>query len=142
MGNVTTALVIVMFINLLSAITTISMANLYENGKAPTFCTVTGTAYETMSPNGILNTSDIPGLFPGNSQATSPTTGNIFTDVFNSIKNWMLSVPGLNYVYMIISSPACLITQLNLPGGIGGLIAGFWYCITVFLIIAFLWWRD
>jgi hypothetical protein len=40
----------------------------------------------------IVNNTNIPELMPGNADATSPTTGNIFTDVFTSIK--------LKYVYI------------------------------------------
>ena len=90
----------------------------------------------------IVDNRNISSLIPGTSEATSPTTGNIFTDVFTSIRNWILGVPGINYVYIILSSPACALQSLNLPIGMTPLLIAFWYTLNVFLIIAFLWWRD
>lgn len=140
MGNVTTALIFVLVLDLLMVISVINMQDLYDiAGEKPTFCSNQGTFFIN---NNIVNNSNIENLIPGTSEATSPTTGNIFTDVFSSIRNWILGIPGLNYVYIILSSPACAFQLLGLPPGISPLLIGFWYTLNVFLVIAFLWWRD
>lgn len=143
MGNVTTALIFVLTLNLLMAITVISMEELWsiDNAEAPpSFCANQGDLFYQNAKN-IVNNSNLETQIPGASEATSPTTGNIFTDVFSSIRNWILGTPGLNYLYVIVSSPACAF-QLLLPFELAPLLIGFWYMITLFLIIAFLWWRD
>ena len=143
MGNVTTALIFVLALNLLMAVSVVAMTQLWnaDNVDAPpTLCGDQGKLFRDNSQN-ILNNSNIVDNIPGASEATSPTTGNIFTDVFSSIRNWILGVPGLNYVYVILSSPACALGLL-FPVEISPLLIGFWYMITLFLIIAFLWWRD
>ncbi len=150
MGNYTTALTFVLFINLLMMITNVTIYNIAteENvdiNSRPNFYNCQGggnNLFMDCAQSQIVNNSNIPGLFPGSAETTSPTTGNIFTDVFTSIKNWMLQTPGLNYVYVVVSSPASIIGALNLPSPIGELLGGFWYALTIFLIIAFLWWRD
>ena len=35
----------------------------------------------------------------------SPTTGNLFTDIFSSVKSWFGSVTGLNYLINILAAP-------------------------------------
>ena len=142
MGNVTTALIFVLTLNLLMAVSVVAMTQLWnvDNTDAPpSFCSNQGDLFYKNS--NIVNNSNIENMIPGQAQATSPTTGNIFTDVFTSIRNWILGVPGLNYIYIIVSSPACAF-QLLLPPELSPLFIGFWYMITLFLVIAFLWWRD
>ena len=143
MGNVTTALIFVLVLNLLMAVSAIAMTQLWSEDNVdapPTFCSNQGDLFYKNSAN-IVNNSNIENIIPGASETTSPTTGNIFTDVFSSIRNWLLGQPGLNYLYIIVSSPACAL-QLLLPAQLTPLFIGFWYTMTVFLILAFLWWRD
>ena len=147
MGNLTTALMVVLTLNVLMFMTQASMINIAETS-TPNIFNCQGSMMGVYSENcsnadtAILDNSDVPALFPGTADATSPTTGNIFTDVFTSIKNWMLDTLGLKYVYNILSAPYNILKITGLPNEITFALSVFWYGLTAFLIIAFLWWRD
>ena len=148
MGNLTTALMVVLTLNILMFVVQASMNNIADAGNQPKIYNCEGTMLGTYSANcsagdtAILDNTDVPALFPGNSEATSPTTGNIFTDVFTSIKNWFLDTLGLKYIYNILTAPYNIIKIIGLPNEIEFALSTFWYGLTAFLVIAFLWWRD
>ena len=147
MGNLTTAVIIVVMLNVFMFLTQASLVGIKETDATNVYnCdgTMLGI-YSDDCQNGdmaLINNTNIPSLFPGSSQATSPTTGNIFTDVFSSIKNWMLDTLGLRYVFAILSAPYSMLSLMNLPHEFVFALGSLWYIISAFLIIAFLWWRD
>jgi len=139
MGNMTYGLVITLFLNLLMIITQFSMINLAGADASTVYhCdSIVANIYGN-GCTGITNTSNIEGHLPGRSEETSPTTGFSIIDVFSSILNWMLGVPGLKYVYIFVASPGNTIAMLNLPSPIGVLLGSFWYAMSIWFIIAFL----
>ena len=151
MGNLTTALMVVLTLNVLMFIVQASMDSIAISAgiESSNVYNCEGTMLGMYSPNcsagntAILDDSDVPGLFPGSAvTSTSPTTGNIFTDVFTSIKTWFLDTLGIKYVYNILAAPYNIIKIIGMPNEITFALSTFWYVLTAFVVIAFLWWRD
>ena len=145
MGNLTIATIFIVLANVLLWFSTIAMVSVNPTG---TFCyNVEGSIvgnHLVMGAN--MNTTtlnnDVLSQLPNTEGAVSTGSTGFFTDIFNNVLSWFKSAPGLKYVYGIVSSPYNIIKLLNLPTALTWVISAWWYGITVFLIIAFLWWRD
>jgi len=136
MGNLTTSLVVVLMINAFlimgqSAITSI-------NPQASNFLTGSKTPLYSFSQNGTLNESNINDKLPSTDSSVSVTTGNIFTDTWNAVKNWFLQSTGINYVLGILSAPYNFLKAIMLPNEFVLIIGSLWYMLTLYLIINFL----
>jgi len=136
MGNLTTSLVVVLMINAFlimgqSAITSI-------NPQASNFLTGSKTPLYSFSQNGTLNESNINDKLPQTDSSVSVTTGNIFTDTWNAVKNWFLQSTGINYVLGILSAPYNFLKAIMLPNEFVLILGSLWYMLTLYLIINFL----
>ena len=83
--------------------------------------------------------SSLPG---GGSTSISPDTGNVFTDMFTSIKEWLINSVGLGWVLNMLTAPKVLLSLMlpNTPALVWSITA-LWYGITLFIIVAFIWGR-
>lgn len=145
MSNLTTALTFVMILNVLMWFGQVSMLELNEDGTVYFNCE--GTMLEMFDKNNCngtyeLDDSETVSDLPTAEEDISATTGNIFTDMFSSIKDWFNDVTGLNYLYAILKAPYNLLKAIGLPNEIVFGLGALWYAITFFLIIAFFWGRD
>jgi hypothetical protein len=75
---------------------------------------------------------------PESEDSVSAETGNVFTDLFRTAKNWILNTAGAQYVIGILGAPAQLLNGMNLPTSVVWFIATMWYGIFIFLIISWL----
>lgn len=82
--------------------------------------------------------SDLPG---GGATTISPDTGLSFTDIFTSIKSWLVDSTGLGWVLSILSGPKVILSLLGLPNGAAWAITALWYGVTLFMLVAFIWGR-
>lgn len=87
-------------------------------------------------------TTDVLGQLPGGESSVSAETGNIFTDIFSSIKGWLGEATGINYVIDIVNALPNFLKALGLPAAFVFMIGSLWHTMTVFLIILLLWGRD
>lgn len=86
--------------------------------------------------------SDVGGKLPGGeSTSVSVDTGVVYTDTFTSIKSWFVDVTGLGYVLGILSGPKIILTAMGAPEALAWAITAFWYTVTLFLLVAFIWGR-
>jgi hypothetical protein len=89
------------------------------------------------------STYDVTGQNPGDrlpdtSISVSPTTGNIFTDTFNTLKNWFMENTGLGYVVNILAGPSSFFKAVGLPAEISFILGAMWYAIGLYFLIAFI----
>jgi hypothetical protein len=143
MGNLTTALVFVLTLNVFIWISQMAILEVNPSGTEFFNCSnsiVNGVSTGCSSGTGtVLNANPLDNL-PESNQVSS--SSNPFTDLFNSILGWFKNVTGLNYVISIVSAPYNLLVAIGLPTAIAGALGVLWYGITFFLILSFLWWRD
>lgn len=145
MGNLTVALSFVMILNVLMFSGQATMLNLDKDSTIYYNCE--GTLMETFDKNKCVGTpeldeSDIESILPDAEENISPETGNIFTDIFSSIKNWFSKIRGIKYLYNILKAPYNIVKAIGLPQEIAYGLGALWYGTTLFLIVAFFWGRD
>lgn len=145
MGNSLTALIFVITVNMLMFIAQISIMEL---GYDTEVFHCKGSLIESFdkskcsSGNYSLDDSGITETFPETQGSISPTTGNLFTDIFVNIKRFFSETLGLEYVYSIVKAPYSFLGMLNLPSSLSFIIGTFWYAITFFIIVSFMWGRE
>lgn len=148
MGNMTTAFIFVMALNLIMWLTQASMLNLAIEYNAPSVafmhCNETVLGLYSSDCENYVPPDDrkVDQIFPSNAESTSPSTGNIFTDVFNSIKGWFLDVLGLKYIIAIVSAPMVFLKIAGVDPTVANMIGTVWYGLTTLMVIVFMWWRD
>lgn len=91
--------------------------------------------------NYTLN-EDVLGKLPAGEGSVSPETGNIFTDIFSSMKAWIADTTGLNYIVAYINAFPNFLKILNLPAAFVFVVGSAWHTINVFALILLLWGRD
>jgi hypothetical protein len=138
MGNLTTATAFIVFANILMWFCALAMLNINPDG---TFC----YNYEgSIIEQGVISSNssvvdNIPGA-EGGSVVSGST--NIFTDIFNSITNFLKTAPGIKYIYGVVTAPANILTCMGLPYEFGVGVGVVWYLISFLVLIAFMWGRD
>jgi len=63
------------------------------------------------------------------------TEGGFFTDVFSTIKNWFLSIPGAKYVVGMVNAVPNFFKALGLPPEISFALGFIWYVMVIFLLV-------
>lgn len=143
MGNLLTATIVIVLVNVLMWFTSIAMMDINPNGDQ---CfsldgSIIGEQVAKTSSNYIINGSFIDDL-PGAEGTISPSSGNVFTDIFNNILGWLKSAPGIKYIYGVVASPYNILKCTGLPElfivGLGTL----WYLLSFLVLISYLWGRE
>ena len=149
MGNLSTAFIFVVTLNLLFILAQASIVMMGAAESETSFlhfynCEGTILGRFTQECQSVVNTNNIQNDLP--SAANTPSTsGNVFTDLFTAILGFLAQIPGVNYVLTIATAPVTVISVIApspdlLPFRI--IIGGFWYAISIFVIFAFAAWRD
>lgn len=140
MGNLTTALVIVLAINVVLFLAQASMIGI--NPDASQFYKCEGTMLSTFDKQNCISGSNYDlnkgvgqdGL-PSGSPTIETNTGNIFTDTFNAVRSWLLTSLGLQYLFDLLSAPYTFLQLFGLPAAFAFALSALWYGVTLFLLI-------
>jgi len=147
MGNLTTAMVFVLTLNVLMFLTQATILQLNPDaGQNSFFSNQNQILYDYDKNKGVgdpvLDTANTYDNLPSSEQGISPDNNNPFTDVFKSAKNWLSEKTGAKYLGQIVSAPYNMLKAMNLPNAFSFAIGTLWYGVTLFLIIAFIFGRD
>ena len=143
MGNLTTATIFVVALNVLMFLVSTAMLNINPDGSV-CYHAEGSVIGETMSEQGNLSVSETDALDELPSSAGTVTIGDAigFTDIFNNILGWMKTAPGIRYVYGVVSAPYNILKCLNLPAEFVVAVGTLWYLTTLLVLVAFLWGRE
>lgn len=83
-------------------------------------------------------TQDVSGNLPTGQGAVLPDTGNFFTDLFSSMKNWFLDLPGVKYVVGVVTAVPNTLKAMGLPPELSFALGAIWHVITFVLLIAWM----
>lgn len=75
---------------------------------------------------------------PTSATSVDATTGGVFTDLYNTVKNWFGSIPGVKFVTGLVGAPASFLKGMNLDPDFANLIGGAWWVITTMMIVTYL----
>lgn len=141
MGNLTTAFLIVLCINVLLWFSQIAITDINPEGTQ--FFNYDGSMISDFDAgNHTLNDENVGDFLPETSGSISPETGNFWTDPIGSIKEWFMDTTGLTYLKNIVSAPFNFLGSLGLPEQARYGLGVIWYAVTIFLLIAFIFGRD
>lgn len=146
MTNVTKALLIVLSINLLFFFGQYSMGQINPDGTQ--FYNCNGSILSEFDVNRcdgeyfLVDSDYAAENLPQGESGVSPETGNIFTDIFNTGRNWLLDTSGVRYLINIVGAPVSFLSAIGLPDAFVWGIGALWYGLTFFLIIGWLLGRE
>lgn len=146
MSNLTSALVIVMMVNVVLFLGQMAVNEISSDG--PQFTQCEGSLLGAFDVNNCatsnysLDDSDPADKLPTGESSVAPDTGNIFTDIFTSARSWVLDSLGLKYVVGILSAPSNFLKALGVPPAFAFAIGALWYGVTLFLLISWIMGRD
>lgn len=135
-GSIGQALTIVMAINLMLWFGQIAVLSVNPDGVQ--FFNKEGSLINQYDAGNYTLSDDPLNQLPTSESSVSVTTGNIFTDLFTTVKNWFLDTTGLSYILNVLSAPMSFFKAIHLPPEFAYGLGAMWYGITLFLIIAFI----
>ena len=139
MNNVVQALMIVVFLNSMIFLTQVSMINI--NPDSTIFFEYEGSniaKFDVSDGDYVLN-DDISSELPETGNPVAVSLGsNVFTDLFSTLKNWLLKIPGAKYVLMIVNAVPTYIKYFGFPAEIAFALGTMWHIITFVLVIIFI----
>lgn len=120
------------------------------NAEATVFTNCPGSLYGSYEANNCTNISRFmlantnpAGRLPSAESSISVETGNIFTDSFTGLRNWISTVgAGLSILGDLLSAPYVFLTALHLPAAFVGVVGTLWYAFSLFLVVAWLFGRS
>jgi hypothetical protein len=143
MADLTNALVIVLSINLFLFL---GQAAINDIGGTTQFYNCQGSLLESTNQYGCTSQYQLDDNYgerlDTGTSGVSATSGNIFTDTFVAIKNWLLESTGVGYLFSILSAPYNFLSALQLPSAFSFAIGSLWYLVTFFLIVNWLFGRG
>lgn len=71
-------------------------------------------------------------------EAQVNTEGNFFTDIFSSMKNWFLDLPGVSHVVGIVNAVPNFLKAIGLPIEVSYALGYLWHALSVFLVVMFI----
>ena len=144
MSNLTTAITIVMAINVLFFLGQIAIIEINPEGTKFYECEGTVIAdFEVEECQGEVYQLDgeegTEEGVPEGETAISPEEGsNPITDTFTSARSWILDTTGVNYLYSVITAPTSFLASIGLPSAFVFGVGTLWYGVTFFLFVSWL----
>lgn len=136
MSKVATGLLITLTINMFLFLGQLAFESV--NPSARIFDRTTTLLNDADAGGYVINQS-ISGNLPASEASVSPTTGNVFTDLFTSIKGWILDSTGAKYIVAFLFAVPNFLKAMSLPGAFTFVVSAFWYSYNFFLLLMFLW---
>lgn len=81
---------------------------------------------------------DVASQLPSSDSSISPTTGNLFTDLFSTLKSWVLSIPGVGFLVSAANALPTWLASFGLDPFFAYAISAIWHGYAIWLIIEFL----
>jgi hypothetical protein len=145
-SNTTIALIFILTLQMLMFFASTAMHDI--NPDYGGFYNLQGTILESAQKKDgsagqyVMETSKVQDQLPQQGSSVAQTNGLFFTDIFGSIKTWFVSLPGVNYIYGIVTAPYNILALMNLPGEIVFGLGSLWYLVTFMIVIGWFWGRD
>jgi len=97
----------------------------------------TDSPYSNYVANNTLVVDD--SYFPDSAETEADSTGNIFTDTYNSAKSWLQDkLAPLNFISNILKQPYGFLKDIGFPIQIALGFGVLWYLLALFLLVSWL----
>ena len=134
MGNLTIATTFIVIINVLMWFSTLGMLAANPDG---TMCyNLEGSIIEQVTlENGTIVNPDVMSDLPETSGSIST-----YSDPFGVIGTWLKSIPGVRYIYSVITAPYNILKCMGMPNEFVVGVGTIWYIITLLVVVG--WWMG
>lgn len=137
-----TGLAIAVFINLVLFLSQTAVCEVNPTN-CPEFYQYQGSALQKFDSGNYTLDQDFSGQLPTGQTSPSPDSGgNIFTDPFGTLKNWLLSTTGGQYVLLFLTAFPNAIEATGLPAEITFGLSTVWYAFAFLTVILVLFGRN
>lgn len=142
MSNTTVALMFVMLVNVLMFLTQVAIYDVNPGGS--TLYNYNGSVMEDYGGvNQQLDSDSLDSYLPSPDSTIDEGTGNVFTDAIKSIKKFLLDIPGVKYLTIMVTAPYDILNGIfSEHKEMAFALGTFWWAITIFLIVSFVWGRE
>ena len=139
MSNTTVALMFVMLVNVLMFLTQVAIYDVNPTGS--TLYNYNGSVMQQYGGvNQQLDSESLDSYLPSPDSTIDENSGNIFTDAIKSIKKFLLDVPGVKYLTIMVTAPYDILKGIfSNHEEMAFALGTFWWAITIFLIVSFIW---
>jgi hypothetical protein len=136
--KITVALLFVLMINVLLVMAQTSVNYIAEDEglSAPQFFVYDNSLLSQVDAGNYTVTGNVSlGNTGGQVEVDS---GNVFTDTFTALKNWVSETTGFNYLVGIVKAMPTFLSIIGLPQEIAYSLGALWHIFTLFLVISWI----
>lgn len=136
--RITVALIFVLMVNVLLVTAQTSVDNIAEGEgiASTTFFTYDGSILSQVDAGNWTVTGNVS-LGEGGGQV-EVDSGNIFTDTYNALKNWVQDATGFNYAKGMVTAMPNFLKIIGLPQEIAFSLGALWHILTLFLVVSWI----
>lgn len=140
-GNLTITLVIILLIDVLFLFTQTAITEINPSGSD--YFRYNQSLISGADTGGYnLNQTSYGSAIPATESGVT-TEGNLFTDSFRTIKGWFTKpAQSLNYFIRFLGGPTSYLYDIGLPHVVTFALGTFWYLLTLFLLLSYLFGRG
>ena len=141
MREIGMALLFIMAVNLFLFSSQMAITDMaQESGEVgvETFYNFDGNVLADFDEGNYTVTQDVTGQLPSGTGQVEQDEGNIFTDTFVIMRNWLTEATGYKYLKAIVTAFPNTLKQIGLPAEMAFALGALWHAITILMIIMFL----
>ena len=134
------AIVVMVMINIMIFLGQTAITNVAadEGVTGPVFYDYEDSILKKYDAGGYTLSNNVSSLLPAGQGEVVPNTGNFFTDMFSTVKNWFLDIPGVNYAVGVVTAVPSLISNMGFPDELAFALGALWHVMTLILVVAWL----
>lgn len=111
------------------------------NPTAGNFITYEGSTIAQYDTGNYTLNPNVAEQLPTSASSISPTTGNLFTDIFTAVKTWFLDLPGVGFIISAANALPSWLGSFGLPIYFAYVISALWHGYALWLIVEFMFGR-
>lgn len=127
----------VVMVNLLFFFAQLGIANANPTDSAPTLMNYEDSLISQYDTGNYtlqeFSADELP-----NPEAQVNTEGNIFTDMFSTIRSWFLDLPGVSHIVAVVNGVPNFLKAVGLPIEISYALGWLWHFLSIFIIVAWM----
>lgn len=134
------SIVIMLLIDITLFLSQTAMANIAmeEGVVGPSYYDYQGGVLRQYDAGNYTVPTNVSSLLPSGQGEVVPNTGSFFTDIFSTVKNWFLDLPGVRYVVGVVTAVPNMLQTFGLPPELSFAIGALWHVMTFVLLIGWL----
>lgn len=133
-SNLTTALVIVLCLELVMILGQVAVSNINPEGTV--FQNESLFTTLTMSDGTTLNDTITGDVLPSAGSGVDVDSSE-YTDSISSVRSWAFGNTGQRILVTLLFGPSVYLTYMRAPAELVLAVGGLWFCLTVLLIVGF-----